>query len=126
MPWHCSSCAASCRKKPVPWLTCVRAYGARANMRVLLVHEYYQQPGGEDEVFKATCDLLRAHGHEVSTYERYNREIDDLSWRQKAALAAKTTWAWDTRREFQQLLRERHPQLVQFFNTFPLISPAVY
>jgi glycosyltransferase involved in cell wall biosynthesis len=95
-------------------------------MRILLVHEYYQHPGGEDELFEATGELLRAHGHEVSTYVRRNEEIAGYSAWQKVTLGAKTTWAWDTRREFEALLGERRPELVQFFNTFPLISPAVY
>lgn len=31
-------------------------------LRVLLVHNYYQQPGGEDQVFRAEADLLERHG----------------------------------------------------------------
>ena len=34
-------------------------------MRVLLIHERYQQRGGEDEVFETESRLLEDHGHEV-------------------------------------------------------------
>ncbi len=44
-------------------------------MKVLLVHNFYRQAGGEDEVFRAECAALREAGHEVVTYERSNAEI---------------------------------------------------
>ncbi len=34
-------------------------------MKVLLCHTYYQQRGGEDEVFDDEATLLEACGHEV-------------------------------------------------------------
>lgn len=33
--------------------------------RVLLVHNYYQQPGGEDQVFAAESSMLEEHGRQV-------------------------------------------------------------
>jgi len=33
-------------------------------MRILLVHNHYQQPGGEDQVFAAEGKLLESFGHE--------------------------------------------------------------
>jgi len=35
---------------------------------VLVAHNRYQQPGGEDQVFAAECALLERHGHRVITY----------------------------------------------------------
>jgi hypothetical protein len=34
-------------------------------MKILLAHNYYRQPGGEDEVFASETRLLRDRGHEV-------------------------------------------------------------
>ena len=34
-------------------------------MKILLCHNYYQQPGGEDQVFADEAGLLQSHGHEV-------------------------------------------------------------
>jgi hypothetical protein len=31
--------------------------------RILLVHNYYQQAGGEDRVVEAEAELLRSYGH---------------------------------------------------------------
>ena len=34
-------------------------------MRILICHNFYQQPGGEDQVFASEVDLLRKFGHDV-------------------------------------------------------------
>jgi len=47
-------------------------------MRILVVHNYYQQAGGEDEVFSAEVALLREHGHEVSTLTTENGAVHGL------------------------------------------------
>ena len=47
-------------------------------MRILVVHNYYQQAGGEDEVFRAEVALLREHGHEVSTLTTENGAVHGL------------------------------------------------
>ena len=37
-------------------------------MKILVVHEYYTQAGGEDSVFRLETDLLRSHGHDAVLY----------------------------------------------------------
>lgn len=95
-------------------------------MRILMAHEYYQLPGGEDGVFETTRDLLRARGHEVIEYVRRNDEISGYSVIEKLSLPARTVWAWDTQRELAQLLAETQPDVAHFVNTFPVISPSAY
>jgi glycosyltransferase involved in cell wall biosynthesis len=90
---------------------------------VLLVHEYYQQPGGEDEVFAAESRLLEAHGHRVVHYTDHNDRVKDLG---SATLARATVWNGAVYRELRRLIRAERPQVVHFHNTFPLISPASY
>ena len=34
-------------------------------MKIVQVHNYYQQAGGEDGVVAAEKELLRSHGHEL-------------------------------------------------------------
>jgi glycosyltransferase involved in cell wall biosynthesis len=95
-------------------------------MKILLVHNTYQQPGGEDVVFNQERQLLERAGHQVLTYCRSNWEIADYSALKRLALAGRTVWASDTRREIASLLHRHKPGLVHFHNTFPLISPAAY
>ena len=47
-------------------------------MNVLLVHNFYQQPGGEDQVFADETRLLRDRGHEVMLLVS-EKDIDALA-----------------------------------------------
>jgi glycosyltransferase involved in cell wall biosynthesis len=95
-------------------------------MKILLVHNAYQQPGGEDVVYENEKSLLQMAGHRVSTYIRHNDEILGYSGLQMARLAPRTIWAWDTLREMRKQITCERPDVVHFHNTFPLISPSAY
>lgn len=45
---------------------------------VLLVHDYYQIPGGEDVVVANEKHLLETHGHAAALYARRNEEISRM------------------------------------------------
>lgn len=92
-------------------------------MRVLKVHNFYQQPGGEDTVFTAETAALRGHGHEVVEFTDDNRRIDGL---RRARLALDTIWSGDAHRKTSSLIASVRPDVVHFHNTFPLISPSAY
>ncbi len=103
--------------------------GARAHqepfgrIRVLVVHNRYQQAGGEDSVFEAEVNLLRRFGHEVQVYERHNEELKKYpAWR----AARDAIWSPRTLDELRQITERFQPQVVHVHNTFPLISPSVY
>jgi len=92
-------------------------------MRVLLLHNHYQQPGGEDQVFAAEGDLLESYGHRVLRYTAHNNRVAGLS---RSAQAKATVWNAATYRDLRALIRAECPQVAHFHNTFPLISPAAY
>lgn len=92
-------------------------------MKVALVHNYYQQPGGEDQVFAAEGALLEAHGNKVARYTVHNDELSDMG---RLALATSTVWNTDQYRKLRAMFRETRPDVVHVHNTLPLISPAVY
>ena len=54
--------------------------------KVLIVHNYYQIPGGEDVVVKNEKHLLEKHGHKVITYERHNSELKNMPKVRKISL----------------------------------------
>ena len=95
-------------------------------MKILLVHNRYQQPGGEDTSALTEEGVLRAAGHGVVEYVRRNDEIKDYGLGSKATLPPRTIWGWDSYREIKTLLARERPDLAHFHNTFPLISPAAY
>lgn len=92
-------------------------------MRVLICHNFYQQGGGEDQVFAAESELLRKFGHEVQTHSVHNDAVE-LQGRLK--LAASTIWNRSAASEIADRVRKHRAQVVHFHNTFPLLSPAVY
>lgn len=95
-------------------------------MKILLVHNSYQQPGGEDVVFRAEHDLLAEAGHRVSVYVRSNHEISGYNFFQKASLGPRVVWAWDSLQEIRQIIAGERPDVAHFHNTFPLVSPSAY
>jgi glycosyltransferase involved in cell wall biosynthesis len=95
-------------------------------MRVLLIHNRYQQSGGEDEVLRQELASLIACGHKVSTYLRNNDDIQPGALVAQLTLGLKTVWAWDSYRELRAVLAAEKPDVAHFHNTFPRISPAAY
>ncbi len=92
-------------------------------MKVLQIHNFYQHPGGEDQVFAAEHDLLTSRGHSVVQYLAHNDTIRDMPGIQ---VSLKTLWNTDTYREVRDLIRREQPDIAHAHNTFPLVSPAVY
>jgi glycosyltransferase involved in cell wall biosynthesis len=95
-------------------------------MKVVLVHNFYRHPGGEDRVFTQERDLLVSHGHDVLTYKRSNSETIDYSPFQKLGLPRRMVWASDAYKHIKQLIRRENPQIVHVHNTFFQISPAIF
>jgi glycosyltransferase involved in cell wall biosynthesis len=95
----------------------------RVKPKVLVLHNHYHLPGGEDAVFAAESALLEANGHEVVRLTVHN---DDLTGRSRAGMAAETIW---NRREYtrvREVLQTVKPSVMHCHNTFPQFSPAVY
>lgn len=92
-------------------------------MRILLVHNFYQRPGGEDAVFATEGGLLEARGHDVIRYSLDNRQIDRMG---PVSLGAATLWNRKSARELARVIENEKPAVAHFHNTFPLVSPAGY
>ncbi|HZQ51631.1 MAG TPA: glycosyltransferase [Bryobacteraceae bacterium] len=92
-------------------------------MKILQVHNFYQQPGGEDLAFATECDLLTSHGHTVLRYTAHNDAITGMS---SLGSGFGTVWNSTSFRNLTQLLKTEAPDIVHAHNTFPLISPSLY
>ncbi|MGD0901127.1 MAG: glycosyltransferase [Thermoguttaceae bacterium] len=92
-------------------------------MRILLCHNYYQQPGGEDQSFAAEAGMLESRGHEVLRYTLHNDAIGQMG---RLAVAARTLWNRQSYRRLRDLIRAHRPAVMHCTNTFPLISPSAY
>lgn len=106
-----------------------RAVGGPANdskPAVMLVHNFYQQRGGEDAAVEEELRLLTEAGHRTSTFFRHNREIDAYPWWEKGRLGIRTVWSKELAREISAALKREKPDVVHFHNFMPLLSPALY
>ncbi len=92
-------------------------------MKILLCHNFYQQPGGEDGVLRDERWLLESRGHQVVEYTRHNDALDGMS---RTEMAKRTFWNRDVYDDLTKLIREEQPDVMHCHNTFPLISPAAY
>jgi len=90
-------------------------------MKILQVHTAYREAGGEDAVVGSEAELLRAAGHEVTTWLATNPS-DPLPT--AAALAAS---AWNARaaRAVRALVERERPDVAHVHNTWFALSPAV-
>ena len=88
-----------------------------------MIHNRYQQPGGEDQVFLAEASLLESYAHRVVRYSTHNDRMADMN---RLALAGNTLWNSSTYQELRALIRQERPRVAHFHNIFPLISPAGY
>ncbi len=91
-------------------------------MRILQIHNQYQQRGGEDVVVDREAALLRAGGHEVVQLLRHNDAVrGQASWR----LAAGALWSRESHAAVLALIAQGRPDVVHVHNTVPLLSPSV-
>ncbi len=95
-------------------------------MKILLIHNTYQQPGGEDVVFEQERRLLQQYGHQVISYERSNHEIEKFSLSEKLGLITRIIAADDSKLAVRKILDKFQPDLVHAHNTFMMISPSIY
>jgi glycosyltransferase involved in cell wall biosynthesis len=95
-------------------------------MKIAMVHNTYQWPGGEDVVVEQERDLLRSAGHTVLEYRRSNHEIVNGSLVRQIAMAQRAIWSSGTFQGFRALLRQQKPDIVHVHNTFVMISPSIY
>ena len=93
---------------------------------VLIVHNYYQIPGGEDSVVHNEKKLLEQHGHKVILYSRNNSELNTISKWKKVLLPINTIFNFRTYWDIRRIIRQEQIDLVHVHNTLNLISPSVY
>ncbi|WP_188053201.1 glycosyltransferase [Sphingosinithalassobacter sp. CS137] len=93
-------------------------------LRILVVHNRYQQYGGEDSVVEAEIGLLRAAGHDVTFLAADNEHITGVV--AKAKTAALTIYNPYARDRLKRVLAEARPDVVHVHNMFPTLSASIF
>ena len=92
-------------------------------MRVLLAHNFYRIPGGEDSVVRDELALLRSHGVEAELFAASNDDIAGVAGH--LATALQTVYSLGSRRRMARRLQAFRPDVVHIHNFFPLLSPSI-
>lgn len=92
--------------------------------RVLIVHNRYQQRGGEDSVVTNEQALLERHGWEARVWS-VNNDVIAGPWG-KISAALQTSYSRSARDALARVIAEFAPAVVHVHNFFPLLSPSVY
>lgn len=96
-------------------------------MKILVIHNYYLEKGGEDRAVEAEVKMLREHGHEILFYHRSNKDIKNLGLFRRAEFLWKNMrWSRESYESLQNLVRSEKPDLAHIHNIFFLLSPSVY
>jgi len=91
-------------------------------MNIVLIHNYYNTPGGEDKVFATESALLKTWGHKIFTYTFHNKTLENIHIFKQAVHAI---WNHEAYLKIRKTIRTFKPHVVHIHNTFPLASPAV-
>lgn len=89
-------------------------------MRILIVHNFYRIPGGEDSVFRNEAELLKAGGNEVFTYTESNGRLN------AAGLLFDAVFSRKTYKAVRELIELKDIEIVHVHNERFLISPSVF
>jgi glycosyltransferase involved in cell wall biosynthesis len=93
-------------------------------MRILIVHNRYQQHGGEDNVVASESELLRAHGQEVMHFDVDNDHIRGFV--SQITTAAGSVYSLSAKRRVEEAIAAAKPDVVHVHNFFPTLSPSVF
>lgn len=93
-------------------------------MKILVVHNSYQQRGGEDQVVDQEVELLRSHGQEVEVYSVSNHQIQGIAGKLRAATS--THYSKASKSHLRNRILKSRPDLVHVHNFFPILTPSIY
>lgn len=93
-------------------------------MRILLAHNYYKRPGGEDTVVANELALLAARGHEVKLFSDNNERISG-PWK-VLQTAWQISFSPTSRDAMRRVIADFSPDIVHVHNFFPLLTPSIY
>ncbi len=89
-------------------------------MNILLIHNFYRTPGGEDTVFRNEAELLKSHGQNVITFTKHNDDMEPEDLLSEAVFSRRSF------RGVRNLIRANDIDIVHVHNDRFLISPSVF
>jgi len=94
-------------------------------MKVLIGHNRYRWPGGEEAVVKTESRLLEAAGHPVQVFEADNDKVGRRGLN-NIWTAKELFWSTASYRRLREVLRAFKPDIAHFHNIYFSLTPSVY
>jgi len=95
-------------------------------MRILLFHNRYQLPSGEDTVLEHEMDLLRGHGHTLEVVIVGNKNLNINNIFSSMCIGLQTIWNHNSKKIVQNAIENFQPDIIHIHNFFPIYSPSIY
>lgn len=95
-------------------------------MKILIGHNHYRWPGGEDAVVATEARLLSDLGHEVKLFETDNAQFLNGGILQKINSAKNLFWSARSYKNLKAILNDFKPQVAHFHNIYFSLTPSVY
>ena len=92
-------------------------------MKILIAHNAYREPGGEDAAVLRDRDLLLARGHAVDLWLRSNERLDGAL--ERAMAGWRVAFDAGARDAFAARIALDRPAIVHVHNLVPRLSPAI-
>jgi glycosyltransferase involved in cell wall biosynthesis len=93
-------------------------------VKILIAHNRYQQPGGEDAVVAQEVAMLARRGHEVELLAVDNDSISGIPAQLTAAVHS--FYSRPSYRRARKLLHLFRPEIVHVHNVLPTLSPSIF
>jgi glycosyltransferase involved in cell wall biosynthesis len=93
-------------------------------MRILLLHNKYQQAGGEDKVFESEGELLSSNNNVVERLVFDNKDIATVL--DKALSGIMSIYNFRSAKLLEQKIIEFKPDIIHVHNFLPLASPSIF
>ncbi|MDQ2949886.1 MAG: glycosyltransferase family 4 protein [Acidobacteriota bacterium] len=100
-------------------------------MRVLILHNRYRHPGGEDTAARSEAAMLRKHGMDVAEHHvdnDVNNDVDSHASKLlgNVALLARSAWSRDSYASVRRICQEFRPAIVHVHNFWMRLTPSVH
>ena len=93
-------------------------------MNILVAHNNFTVPGGEETYISLLVNALKGHGHTVIPYIKNSSSIR-LDFSSKIQQGLNAFYGKTTEKEVRTLIKKYKPDIVHIGNLYPLITPAL-
>lgn len=93
---------------------------------LLILHNRYRTPGGEERLVNQQVELFRRQGHEVHLYTEDSARVAQYPFLQRLWKGMQVPFSFPHYWKLRRTLQKVRPSIVHIHNIFPFLTPSVY